>query len=191
MIVSALRLIVLSLLLSVVSGFVVAERADAQACRPVPNAALAQDELNRFWGVRVPVCRLPNGTKGAFANRNRWVVTVDQQWLDGIAYQYGTWAATGVLAHEWGHMVQGNVPNGTAAELQADCLAGVFFRGKGLPPGIINQFARLSLDAGDPVWSFNGHGLGQQRYNAVARGYNGLPYFNGTNLAMICPYSAF
>ena len=167
------------------------EKAEAQTCYAVPHAATTQRELNNFWGVRVPVCRLPDGTGGAFANRQRWVVTVDQLWLDRIASNYGGWAATGVLAHEWGHMVQGNVPSGTAAELQADCLAGVFFRGKGLPPSIINQFARLSLDAGDPVWSFSGHGLGQQRYTAVSRGYNGFPSFNGRNLAMICPFSAF
>jgi hypothetical protein len=165
--------------------------ARAQACYPVPHAASAQYELNRFWGVRVPICRLPDGTGGAFANRAAWVVTADQAWLDAIANRYGNWAATGVLAHEWGHMVQGNVPGGTAAELQADCLAGVFFRGRGLPPGIVAQFANLSLDAGDPVWSYVGHGLGVQRRTAVARGYNGLPAFNGRNLAQICPYSAF
>lgn len=168
-----------------------APKAEAQQCNPVSHAVDDWQRLNQFWGVNVTLCRLPDGAKGAFAYRAAGIVTADQEWLDEIAQEYGSWASTGVLAHEWGHMVQGNVPGGTAAELQADCLAGIFMRGAGLSPLMVEQFARLNLSHGDPVWSFAGHGLGQQRYIAAARGYNGFPAFTGMNLAAICPYSAF
>ena len=168
-----------------------AEPVAAQSCVSVPHAAATQSALNNFWGINAKLCRLPPGSGGAFAYRSLGVVTADQDWLDSVAQNNGAWAATGVLAHEWGHMVQGNVPMGTAAELQADCLAGVYMRGVGLPPSTVSQFANLNLLAGDPVWSLAGHGLGGQRYNAAKRGYDGLDYFNGSNLALICPYSAF
>jgi hypothetical protein len=87
-------------------------------------------------------------------------------------------------------MVQGNV-GGTASELQADCLAGIFMRGRGLPQSVIEEFASLNLKAGDPAFSFAGHGLGIQRYNAAMRGYIGFASFNGFNLLEICPLSAF
>lgn len=181
-----------AMLVITVLAFVATEqKASAQGCQPALHALSDIQALNLFWGTSVVVCRLPDGSGGAFANRATGIVTVDQSWLDGVAMSHGNWAAVGVLAHEWGHMVQGNVPGTTAAELQADCLAGVFLRGQNLPPSTIAQFAHLNLQYGDPVWSWTGHGLGTQRYNAAARGYNGLPLFNGSNLALICPLSAF
>lgn len=165
--------------------------ADAQGCAPVPNAAEDQAALNWFWNVAIPLCRIPTGSANAYANRLARVVFADQDWLDQIANHHGSWAATGILAHEWGHIVQGPV-SGTAAELQADCLAGVFMRGAGLTQENVRQFAQANFFAGDAEWSFGGHGTSAQRVTAAIRGYT---YYTGNRhpavLLAICPLSAF
>ena len=110
--------------------------------------------------------------------------------LSGMAALYGSWAATGILAHEWGHMLQGPV-GGTAAELQADCLAGVFMKGVALPWPTVEQFATANFFAGDPRWSYGGHGTGPQRVVAARRGYYGYVGPAGPPLSVLCPLSAF
>lgn len=162
----------------------------AQQCVPVDHAADDFVELNRFWKTSFQLCQLPPGTNNALADRARGTVWADQTWLDGVATLYGNWAATGVLAHEWGHMVQGNY-HGTAAELQADCLAGVFMRGVGLPWQTVEQFAQSNFFAGDMMMSFNGHGTGPQRVFAARRGYYGYAGQAGATLGQLCPLSAF
>ena len=159
-------------------------------CNPVTHAADDLQALNGFWGTRIPICQISPGSNNAYADRPRGVVWADQTWLDGMAMRFGNWAATGILAHEWGHMVQGNV-QGTAAELQADCLAGVFMRGAGLPWQTIEQFATSNFFAGDAEWSFGGHGTGQQRVNAAHRGYYGFMGQRAWELVALCPLSAF
>lgn len=164
--------------------------ANAAACAPLPHATGDQMALNRFWGRSVRLCRLPNGSEDVFADPNGNRVMADQQWLDDIARRYGGWAATGILAHEWGHIVQGDV-EGTAAELQADCLAGVFMRGIGQPRWTVEQFAASNFSAGDADWRVDGHGTPNQRVNAALRGYG--RYAGDKNMAMlqkICPLSA-
>ncbi|MAY02250.1 MAG: hypothetical protein CMQ38_04640 [Gammaproteobacteria bacterium] len=159
-------------------------------CVPVPNANQELVALNNFWGTNIPICRLPAGSNNAYADRNRGVVLADQDWLDVIAFNFGSFAATGILAHEWGHMIQGPY-NGTAAELQADCLAGVFMRGVGLNWQAVEQFAMANAFAGDGHWSLNGHGTSAQRVTAARRGYYG---YNGqirSGLIALCPLSAF
>lgn len=168
-----------------------APRASAQACYPVTHAAEDLQQLNQFWGTRVRLCRLPAGAKNAIAYPDRSLVVADQDWLDNIAYRYGNWAATGILAHEWGHIVQGSRVSGTAAELQADCLAGVFMKGVGLPWPTVEQFARSNFVAGDPYWTSHGHGTGIQRVNAARRGYYGFSGQTGRYLVNLCPPSAF
>ena len=159
-------------------------------CYPVPHANQERIALNTFWGTNIPICRLQPGTNNAYANRNQGVVLVDQNWLDGIANQFGSYAATGILAHEWGHMIQGPF-SGTAAELQADCLAGVFMRGRGLSWQTVEQFAMSNAFAGDGHWSLNGHGTSNQRVTAARRGYYGYSGQFGPALAAVCPLSAF
>lgn len=160
-------------------------------CAPVPHADDDYAALSRFWGTSFPLCRLPTGTNNAFADRDRGGVFADQEWLDRIATQYGSWAASGILAHEWGHMIQGRV-QGTAAELQADCLAGVFLRGAGLPWQTVEQFAAVNWsEGGDPYWTPNGHGTGVQRVTAARRGYYGYAGQPASQLAILCPLSAF
>jgi hypothetical protein len=159
-------------------------------CVPVDHALDDLQALNTFWGTNIPICQIPPGSNNALADRQQGIVLADQSWLDAQAARFGTWAATGILAHEWGHMVQGNI-FGTAAELQADCLAGVFMRGAGLPWQTVEQFALANFFAGDMEWSFGGHGTGIQRRNAAHRGYYGFSGQTGPALLALCPASAF
>ena len=165
--------------------------ASAQQCLLVDHASEYQVELNSFWGTAIPVCQLEPGMGGASALPADGVVVADQDWLDEMADRHGNWAATGILAHEWGHMVQGPV-SGTAAELQVDCLAGVFLGGMGLPPETIREFAEANFFNADAQSSLGGHGTSQQRVTAAWRGYS---LYNGDRnpavLVAICPLSAF
>jgi hypothetical protein len=160
-------------------------------CVPVTHAADDYRALSAFWGTTFPLCRLADGVGNAFADRSKAIVMADQAWLDRIATQYGPWAATGILAHEWGHMVQGLV-QGTAAELQADCLAGVFMKGAGLSWQTVEQFAAVNWnEGGDPYWTPSGHGTSEQRMLAARRGYYGYYGQTGPALVALCPLSAF
>jgi hypothetical protein len=183
---SALRKIAFLLLLTSAPAL-----AWAQArCVPLTHGQDVASALNRFWGASIPLCQIPAGSRNAYADRGNWVVWADQSWLDWMAQQHGQFAAVGILAHEWGHMVQGNI-SGTAAELQADCLAGVFMKGWGLSWSAAEQLARANLFAGDAEWSLGGHGTGQQRVNAVRRGYVGFVGQPPQQLPALCPASAF
>ena len=162
----------------------------AQRCKPVPHASEDLYALNAFWGTQILICRLPRGTNNAFVDRRNGIVFADQDWLDHIAAKHGNWAATGILAHEWAHLIQGPI-RGTAAELQADCLAGVFLKGMGLPWQTVEQFASSNFEAGDDYWSIHGHGTRVQRVNAARRGYYGYRGQRGRNLIRLCPPSAF
>jgi hypothetical protein len=164
--------------------------AKAQSsCESVPHAIEEFRALNDFWGTNVPICRIYN-QNNAYASASKKFVLADQDWLDRMANQYGSYAATGILAHEWGHIVQGNV-SGTAAELQADCLAGVFMKGYGLAWPTVEQFARANWDSTSYHWSINGHGTKSQRVMAARRGYYGYRGQRGSKLAALCPLSAF
>jgi hypothetical protein len=158
-------------------------------CESVPNAMAEYRALNAFWRTNIPICRIYNANN-AYADRASGVVFADQDWLDLMASRYGSYAATGILAHEWGHMVQGNL-SGTAAELQADCLAGVFMKGFGLPWQTVEQFARANWNNADSHWSVNGHGTKTQRVTAARRGYYGYRGQRGSRLVALCPLSAF
>ena len=163
------------------------------ACGQCVRVDHANDDLvalNAFWHTNIPICQLQPGSRNAYADRQHGIVWADQGWLDQMAMKYGNWAATGILAHEWGHMVQGPI-QGTAAELQADCLAGVFMKGAGLPWQDVEQFAQSNFAAGDPWVSFNGHGTGPQRVVAARRGYYGYAGQAGIYLVQLCPASAF
>jgi hypothetical protein len=159
-------------------------------CFPVDHAYDDLQALNAFWGTSIPICQIPSGSNNAYADKQHGVVWADQAWLDAIAAQFGSWAATGILAHEWGHMVQGNI-HGTAAELQADCLAGVYMKGVGLSWQTVEQFAHVNFLSGDTEWSFGGHGTRIQRVNAAHRGYYGFFGQMGPAPLLLCPASAF
>ena len=123
-------------------------------------------------------------------------MVVDQNWLDAIASTYGPLAPTGILAHEWGHLVQGLTPKGINTELQADCLAGVHLKWAGLSESDLSQFERANFYNGDPpgVAVPDPHGTGLQRVAAVRRGYfnfdRSRTYTRQEIVSQACPYSA-
>ncbi len=178
-----------AILLTGLLGLTHATTAGA-TCVPVPHAAEEQAALNAFWSMDIRLCRLPNGANNAIADRLYGVIYVDQDWLDWIAMRYGSFAVTGILAHEWAHLAQGPV-GGTASELQADCLAGVFLRAMGLPEVAVEQFALVSwVEASDAEWSIDGHGTRELRVAAITRGYFGYTGQQGLDLVTLCPLSA-
>ena len=148
-----------------------------------------EDSLNRFWGVSARICQADGLVLEAAANPDQGMIQVNRRWLIAMGRQYGNWAMAGILAHEWGHMVQ-NRPQGTAAELQADCLAGAFMRAADFSEADAILFAELSFRNGDLEWSAYGHGTGIQREKAVLRGYRGFDFQTGQALDRLCPFGA-
>jgi uncharacterized protein len=94
-----------------------------------------------------------------------------------MAYRYGDAALAYVIAHEYAHAMQmafGLMPRRvTTAELQADCLAGVYL---GSLPNLrfdrsdLIEIASLAHRLGDYSWGRGHHGTPRQRMNAVVQG---------------------
>jgi hypothetical protein len=96
-----------------------------------------------------------------------------------------------VMAHEWGHHVQdllgtdGRRRSGLTIELQADCMAGMFFRHAAaegrLQEGDLDEAVAVSLRSGDPSsrspTDRRAHGSGEQRVSAFRQGYDGKSCF--------------
>ena len=138
-------------------------------CRPIPEAAAAVTALNTFWDRTVRLCESADPDESAFARPESQTVEANRRWLADIARDYGEPAAIGILAHEWVHIVDPR--DGPRAELQADCMAGVFLRWAGYGNKAVEQFALLDLHSGDVGIDFRSHGTGAQRSAAVLRGY--------------------
>jgi hypothetical protein len=149
-------------------------KTDAEPrCRPIPEAAATVAALNAFWGRSVRLCQSPDPHESAVAVPEDNLVEANRRFLAEVTRDYGAPAATGILAHEWGHMVQRRL-RGRAAELHADCLAGAFLRRAGYDKRAITRFALLSLESGDDGFAFDDHGTGPERQAAVLRGYEGV-----------------
>jgi|GEM_PF-5305517 len=99
----------------------------------------------------------------------------------------GDFAPVTILAHEWGHLVQGNLGILDAGgftidiELQADCFAGAWAADAGeqdlLDEGDLDEGAIALFRAGDdietPWFDPDAHGQPQQRVDAFQRGLEG------------------
>ena len=137
------------------------------SCQPVPHAAATAQSLNTFWGKNFKLCLWPNH-KNASAIQSDSAedfAAADQDWLDGEASAYGNVAAIGILAHEWGHLVQGDRARGVVIELQADCLAGVFLRAANLNPEDFAEWLFATRDSST-------HGTHEQRVLSMRHGYS-------------------
>ena len=144
-------------------------------CVPASVGLTELRYLNSFWGTDVKLClRSATTTSPAYAIRELREVHIDPVWLVAQATKYGPFATTGVLAHEWGHIVQGNQPTGSTAELQADCLAGAHLKWAGVSELEFQQFERIGFFSGDSNPPSLSHGTGGQRVAASRRGYDGF-----------------
>lgn len=95
----------------------------------------------------------------------------------GMAYRYGDAALAFIIAHEYAHAMQAAfrfMPWHTPmAELQADCLAGVYL---GSMPNLtversdVNEIGSLAYRLGDYNWGRYHHGTPEQRLKAVIHG---------------------
>ncbi len=108
-----------------------------------------------------------------------------------MAYQHGDAALAFIIAHEYAHAMQiafrfmpGRTP---MAELQADCLAGVYL---GSLPNVsydrsdMEEIGSLAYRLGDYHWGRLHHGTPEQRVRAVLRGINASR--NGLQGARAC-----
>lgn len=95
-----------------------------------------------------------------------------------FAYRYGDAALAYIIAHEYAHAMQvafGFMPRSTpAAELQADCLAGVYLNAipnLTLDDQDVREITTFAYRIGDYAqWSRQHHGTPTQRVQAVALG---------------------
>jgi len=141
-------------------------------------------QIHGYQGTPRLVFNVSSGQRGGcgivrathYCGRNH-TVYVTQQDIK-LAYRYGDAALAYVIAHEYAHAMQtafGFMPRSTpAAELQADCLAGVYL---GVIPNLtlderdVREIAAFAYSIGDySVWSRQHHGTPAQRVGAVATG---------------------
>ncbi|MDX2228359.1 MAG: neutral zinc metallopeptidase [Leptolyngbyaceae cyanobacterium bins.349] len=119
-------------------------------------------------------CGLVRGSH--YCGRNHTVYITQQDIR--LAYQHGDAALAYIIAHEYAHAMQvafGFMPRSVpAAELQADCLAGVYL---GAIPNLtlderdVQEVATFAYRVGDYAqWSRQHHGTPAQRVKAVATG---------------------
>lgn len=132
-----------------------------------------------YFGVRAgrtrSSCGRIDGSAYCPADHALFITTRDI----GMAYRYGDAALAFVIAHEYAHAMQTAfrfMPRYIAgAELQADCLAGVYL---GSMPNVtversdVNEIGSLAYRLGDYSWGRYHHGTPAQRLRAVIRGMN-------------------
>lgn len=170
-----------------------------QAAWNEPTLSFVSEGLNTFWGGQfrrqgllfVPPIIVPHAgvqatscgasTLAHFCANNN-TIHLNMRVLTRLAHQVGDSAAFFAIAHEYGHSVQAqlgllrsNVPT-VALELQADCLAGIFFaasdRAGVLEKGDLQEGMMTALMTGDyHYWHANHHGTPKQRQRAFLSGF--------------------
>ena len=165
--------------------------------------------LNEFWGGTFQA-RLPQYTyyppkgvyfyNGPFQSRDCGLLEANNAYYcrppshsiyydDGFMrgqYSRGDYAAVNILAHEWGHLVQGNLGTigdsryfGIQKELQADCFAGAFAKylneKRVLEPGDFEEGVRVLMEVSDskevPWFDPAAHGVKAQRTASFYAGW--------------------
>ncbi|MGZ8282808.1 MAG: hypothetical protein ACXWUN_07640 [Allosphingosinicella sp.] len=181
----ALNIAIILIAVAAASRAATSESATGATCRPIPEAASLVTALNRFWGQAIRLCQSRHPDDQASAFPGDGVVRANRRWLAEIAEMYGEPAAAGIIAHEWGHMIQGRM-SGVTAELHADCLAGAFMRRARFREVELDAFILVSLDSGDSRFLPGRHGTGSQRRDAVLRGYYGFRGQDQRQIASFC-----
>ncbi|MFT4037801.1 MAG: neutral zinc metallopeptidase [Thermomicrobiales bacterium] len=187
-----------------VAGF----RSQDQASAFAGDLSSIYSEIDAFWSATFratdqvyaspglastndPVPAACANGRDAFYCQINSTMYLDPRFVAMIYSTYGDFAPIVVLAHEWGHHLQQltNVPNvDSSAELQADCLAGVFAREAAqrglLDPGDITEAVTISGEYGDnPLWPQDipgAHGINDERITSFMTGY--ITGLSGCNL---------
>lgn len=151
--------------------------------------------IHGYKGTPRLVWNVTYGQRGAcgavrgshYCGRNHTVYIAQQDIR--MAYQHGDAALAYIIAHEYAHAMQvahGFMPRSVpAAELQADCLAGVYLNAipnLTLDQRDIQEITTFAYRIGDYAqWSRQHHGTPAQRVKAVA---SGLQAAKGKGLAV-------
>jgi hypothetical protein len=179
---------------------------------PLPTLiAVASTDINTFWqqafnstgrvyappkmisytgqvNTRCGVAR-PNN---AFYCPAEHAIYYDYNFLNRSYRNVGDYAAVGIIAHEWGHVVQAHlgISRGNSfsiqMELQADCFMGAYTKyaertGK-LDPGDLDEAGEDLFKSGDPKgmpwFAPQAHGSSLNRVAAFLNGYAERPCFS-------------
>lgn len=162
------------------------------------ESASVMTDVDRFWGSQVSLCACgpdyPDACEAATAHSGGWVYA-SNSFLAGLRTSGSGMPGAYVLAHEFGHEIQGvfGVPQTTQLkELQADCLAG-YYLGSLVCRGVVTQAdVKVTLataciiadGTGDPIGDLDTHGTCDQRASAVANGMSG--YLSGEDALFAC-----
>lgn len=167
---------------------------------PGQSTIQIMSDLNQFWQSSVTACACQFDAPsicigGGFVGADPGYIYYDANALSRLDQLTGSrLPADMVMAHEFGHSVQGWLGLavfGKLKELQADCLAG-FYLGSRVRRGLANNVDlantfNTACNYGDPYlapWYEPGaHGVCQERVHALSRGIDG-------NLSGIAPGQA-
>jgi predicted metalloprotease len=137
-------------------------------------------------GAAIPSCGGPTTASPFYCGSTRTIV-LPAVFFERLWQNDADAAVAVVIAHEWGHHVQRSLGMFSGdyfsiqTELQADCLAGVFFQHAAergwLDAGDLDEALAISWRGGDSVlvaWFDEGaHGTPRQRVDAFSRGFQG------------------
>ncbi|MGB1251103.1 MAG: neutral zinc metallopeptidase [Candidatus Promineifilaceae bacterium] len=173
---------------------------DSDGCPDTVNDLLnfAANDLNGYWSAEFETAGITyyeprsvsayrstsrrSGAYNAYYSRGSHSIAYDLNLMEDVLRQQGDLAPVYILAHEWGHLVQG-ILNRFAGrdtyftEQEADCLAGVYVKNldeRGLlEEGDLDEGIRQAWAVGDhlPVTHPGAHGSPQERANAFALGF--------------------
>lgn len=156
-------------------------------------------QIHGFKATPKLVWNVGSGQRGAcgavrgshYCGRNHTVYITQQDIR--MAYQHGDAALAYIIAHEYAHAMQVAyrfMPRTTAiAELQADCLAGVYLRS--IPNLVMDQqdvqeVMTFAHRVGDyATWSRNHHGTPAQRVKAVSLGLQSSGKTKGLSVCQV------
>jgi hypothetical protein len=166
---------------------IVADPVPPFSCGPVdPLGAAVMAEVNGFWGSEVGLCScgpdFPQACDGAYSLFDKGWLYYSPSFLAGLTASGSFAPSFYVLAHEFGHEIEGHfgvlAPTTLARELTADCLAGYFLgslvcAGRTTARDIETTLATACVIAdgtGDPLADLETHGTCRQRVGSVAIG---------------------
>ena len=171
-----------------------------QAAWDRPTIAAVSDGLDAFWGEVLRRLGINYNYPLVYSHRNVQstpcgpamiahycansnTIHLNMAQMDRLVARVGDSAGYFALAHEYGHSVQRhlgildkNLPI-VVIELQADCLAGTFFKVSEelgiLDPGDLQEGAMTAMMVGDYDYEHtNHHGTPEQRGKAFLSGFN-------------------